>query len=68
MEKNCGAWEMNNHQPEQRPVFGQRRWGCVYVGLEESLLLWGSGQQTINSDKYCSQLDQLKALEKKCLE
>ena len=40
------------------------------VGLEGSPLLWApSGKPTINSNKYCSQLDQLKsALDEKCPE
>ena len=31
---------MNHHQPHQRLVSNQRRWYCVYRGLEDSLLIF----------------------------
>ena len=66
-----GASEMNHHQPHQRLLFIQRRWFCICGGigccvcgvLYYELLL---ENQTINSNKYCSQVSQLKAaLDKK---
>ena len=51
----------------QRQVFIQRRWWCVYgrIGRESCYELLQENQ-TINSNKYCSQLDQLKpALDEK---
>ena len=55
--------EMNRHHPYQRLVFIQRRW-LLYIwwdwkGVLSYELLWEN--QTINSNKYCSQLGQLKA-------
>ena len=60
---------MNHNQPHQRPVFIQRRWCCMWWDwkgvLYYELLL---ENQTIHSNKYCSQLDQLKtALSETCL-
>ena len=58
------ASEMNHGQPHQRLVFIQRSWCCVVfmVGLEKSPLLWAlSENQIINSNKYCSHLDQPRA-------
>ena len=72
--RDHGASEMNHHQPHQKLVFIQRRWCCVCVYLPwdwkgvlyYELLL---ENETINSNKCCSQLDQLKAaLDKKCPE
>ena len=60
--RDRGASEMNHHQPHQRPVFIQRRWWCIWWDWKGVLyyeLL--PENQTINSNKYCSQLDQLKA-------
>ena len=52
-----------NHQPHQRPNFIQRRWCCVYGVIErESSYEHLLENQMIISNKYCSQLDQLKAL------
>ena len=59
--RDRGASEMNHHQPHQRLVFIQRGlciwWDCKGVLYYEFLL----ENPTINSNKYCSQLDQLKA-------
>ena len=69
-QKRLWASKMNHHQLHQRPVFIQRsdigRWwdwkGVLYYELLLENLM-------INSNKYCSQLDQLKAaLDKKRLE
>ena len=53
--------EMNHHQPYQKLVFIQR-WLLYmwwdYKGVLSYELHWEN--QTINSNKYCSQLDQLK--------
>ena len=60
---DCGASEMNHHQPHQRPVFIQRGWCCVYGGIGRESSMMSSFQKTkwlIPSNKYCSQLDQLK--------
>ena len=73
-DRDCGASEMYHHQPHQRPVFIHRSRCCGYAGicwdwkgvLYYELLL---ENLMINSNKYCSQLDQLKAaLDKKRLE
>ena len=58
--RHHGAGEMNHHQPHQRPVFIQRRWCCVYggIGRESSIMSSFRKNQTINSNKYYSQLDQ----------
>ena len=71
MEEIHGASKMNHHQPHQRPGFLPKKvmlyilWDWKRV-LYHKLLL---ENQTINSNKYCSQLNQLKAvLDKKCLE
>ena len=66
--------EMNHHQPHQRPVFIQRIWCCVYggIGRESSIMSsFRKIKRLINrlifnkrfskSNKYGSQLDQLKA-------
>ena len=60
--RDCVASEMNYHQPHQRPVFIQRRWCCVYGGIARvfSYELLPENQM-INSNKYCSQTDQLTA-------
>ena len=53
-----GKWTTTNHQ---RPVFIQRRWYCVDGGIGRGGLYYELPEnQTINSNKYCSQLDQLK--------
>ena len=54
---------MNHHQPHQRLVFIQRRWCCVCgrIGRESSIIELLLENQTINSNKYGSQLDHLKA-------
>ena len=63
MEEIHGASKMNHHQPHQRPGFLPKKvmlyilWDWKRV-LYHKLLL---ENQTINSNKYCSQLDQLKA-------
>ena len=61
--RDRGTSEMNHHQPHQRQVFIQRRWHCVYGGIEKGVLYYEllPENQTINSNKYCSQLDQVKA-------
>ena len=53
--------ETTNHT---KGWFSSKESDVVYVvGLEGSPLLWApSGNQMINSNKYCSQLDQLKAV------
>ena len=69
--RDCGASEMNHHQPHQRPVLIQRRWCCVYsgIGRESSIISLHLENHTINSNKHCSQLHQLKAaLGEKCPE
>ena len=74
--QQCGAeeivgqakWTTNNHSKGRS---SSKEGDVVYmVGLEGSPLLWApSGKPNINSNKYCSQLDQLKAaLNKKCPE
>ena len=66
--RDRGASEMNHHQPHQRLVFMQRRWCCVYgeIGRESCIMSSFRKKQTINSNKYCCQLDQLKvALDEK---
>ena len=63
--------EMNHHQLYQRLVFIQRRWCCVYGGVGLAHLSYAllPENQRINSNKSCSQLDQLKAaLTTKCPE
>ena len=71
MEEIHGASKMNHHQPHQRPGFLPKKvmlyilWDWKRV-LYHKLLL---ENQTINSNKYCSQLNQLKvALDEKHLE
>ena len=67
--RDCGASEMNHHRPHQRPVFIQRRWCCVYDGLGVLYYELLPENQMINSNKCCSQLDQLKAaLDENCPE
>ena len=66
--RDCGVSEMNHHhQPHQRLVFIQIGDIMYMVGLKGVFyyeLL--PENQTINSNNYCSQLDQLKAaLDKK---
>ena len=62
MEEIHGASKMNHHQPHQRPGFLPKKvmlyilWDWKRV-LYHKLLL---ENQTINSNKYCSQLNQLK--------
>ena len=38
--RDHGASDMNHHQPHQRLIFIQRRWGCVYggIGRESSIM------------------------------
>ena len=52
-----------HHQPYRRPVFIQRGWCCVYsrTGRESPIYEFLQENQTTGSNKYCSQLDQLKA-------
>ena len=57
---------MNHHQLHKSLVFIQRRWWCIYGGIE-----WGFSimisfwKSKVNSNKLCSQLGQVKvALEK----
>ena len=68
--RDHGMSKMNYHQPRQRQVFIQRR--CyIYGGTRRESSIMSSFQksQTINSNKYCSQLDQLKAaVDGKCPE
>ena len=68
--RHPGASELNHHQPQQRPISIQRRWYCICGGIGNELyyeLL--PKNQMINSNKYCSQLDQLKsAFNEKCPE
>ena len=61
--RDHGASKMNHHQPHQRPVFIQRRWCCVYGGISKGALYYELllENQMITSNKYCSQLGQLKA-------
>ena len=60
--RDGGASEMNHHQPHQRPVFIQRRWCCIWWDWRGVLYYeLFPENQTINSNKYCFQLDQLKA-------
>ena len=69
--RDRGASEMNHHQPHQRPVFIQRRrcFICCGIGKESSIMSSFQKTKRLNSNKYCSQLDQLKtALDKKRLE
>ena len=62
-KRDRGVSKMNHQQPHQRPVFIQRRWCCVYGEIgRESFIMSSFQSQTINSNKYCSQLDQLKAV------
>ena len=52
--RDCGASEMNHHQPNQSPVFIQRRGCCIYVGIGRELLLEKSSdyfQQVLLSDQ-----------------
>ena len=63
------ASEKNHHQPHQRLVFIQRMRCCIYGGIERFYYELLLKNQMINSKKYSSQLDQLKAaLDEKCLE
>ena len=61
-ETDLGASEMNYYQLQQRPVSSKEGEDVYMVGLEGSplyeLLL---ENQTMNSNNYFSQLDQLKA-------
>ena len=70
-KRSCPS-EINHLQPHQRLTFIKRRWCCVYGGIgKESSFYYEflPENQTINSNQYCSQLDQLKAaLDKKRLE
>ena len=66
---DCGANEMNHCQPHQSLLFIQRRQCCVYGGTEMESSIMSSFWKPNNSNKYCSQLDQLKAaLDEKRLE
>jgi len=68
--RDCGASEMNHHQPYTKGLSSSKEGDVVcMVGLEGSPLLWTPFGKPNNSNKYCSQLDQLKAaLDKKCPE
>ena len=61
--RDRGASEMNHHQPHQRPGLHPKKvMLCIWWGQKGALyyeLL--PENQTINSNKYCSQLDHLKA-------
>ena len=69
--RDCGASEMIHHQPHQRPVFIPKKvmlciWWDWKGALNYKLL---TENQTTSSNKYCSQLDHLKAaLDEKCPE
>ena len=66
--EDCGAREMNHHQPSKDQSSTKEGDAVFMVGLEGSPLLYEllPENQVINSNKYCSQLDQLKAtLDKK---
>ena len=61
-KRSWGKSEMNHHQPHQRPLHPEKVTLCVWwewKGLLYYELL--PENQTINFNKYCSQLDQLKA-------
>ena len=62
------ANKINHHQPHQKSLHPKK--AMLYmVGLEGSPLLQAPSGKPINSNKYCSQLNQLKAVfDKKCLE
>ena len=52
--RDCGASEMNHHQPYQSQVFIQRRGCCIYVGIGREFLLEKSSdyfQQVLLSDQ-----------------
>ena len=62
MEEIVGASEMSHHQSHQRRLLPRKMvlcvwWDCKGILCYELLL----GNQTINSNKNCSQLDQLRA-------
>ena len=60
--RDPGTSELSHHQPHQRLLFIQRRFCCIYGGVGETSIMsafWKN--QMINSNKYCSQLGQLKA-------
>ena len=66
--EDCGAREMNHHQPSKDQSSTKEGDAVFMVGLEGSPLLYEllPENQVINSNKYCSQLDQLKpALDEK---
>ena len=44
--RECGASEMNHHQPHQRPIFIQTRWCCAYGGTGRESSLMSSFQKT----------------------
>ena len=60
--RDRGSSKMNHHQPHQMPVFTQRRF-CIYGEIRRESSIISSLQKTrlLNSSKYPSQLDQLKA-------
>ena len=57
---------MNHYQLHESLVFIQRRWWCIYSGIERGFSIMISfWKSKINSNKLCSQLGQVKvALEK----
>ena len=65
---DCGAPEMNHHQPPRDQSSAKEGDAMFMVGLGGSSVLYEllPENQVIHSNKYCSQLDQLKAsLDKK---
>ena len=60
---DCGAPEMNHHQPPRDQSSAKEGDAMFMVGLEGSSVLYEllPENQVIHSNKYCSQLDQLKA-------
>ena len=59
-----GKW--NEPPPTTRDSSSSKEGDVYMVGMEGSLLLWAPSGKTINSNKYWSQLDQLKvALDEK---
>ena len=44
--RDCGASEMNHHQPHRRPGFTQRKWCCIDSAIGRELSILSSFQKT----------------------
>jgi len=59
--KDCEEKKINRHKPHRSKISMRRRSCCVFDGTAKELCIMSCFCQTINSEKYCSQLNRLKA-------